>query len=549
MADKNVDIKFRTKADSRGAKEAKKGIDEVGRSAVSADKELDRLEDSAKDIRTELDKLDGLDPKIRKDTEKFADSLERVAVTGRKVTKEQRETRKANSKAALGFLEVSRAVEDAQYGLRGVLNNLPRIVELFGGGAGLAGVVSLAAVGLFQFGSALFDIEEPVDNASSSLEVIREQFKALQKEIARENVDGFRASIDQVIESLDRQSQSLQRNLGLIQKKRQSELQLAQLSDDLELAQIAAQEATGELSAEQATQSRVGIQLRRLQVEAEEKILKQREKVELIEQESADLSRKRADLLERINNREEELETLLEKRNRLQRLKAAREDAEAEGQRLIDSAGFFNNNGRFGRIKQNEGFRIFGPEREIELEETNERVGILENAIETFRRSEKAAEQRQLDLLEIGGEAVNTLRLIEQTEIQALDLKTKILETKTATQATQEAAKSLSSELSELDQATKTLGERSEADRSLLTRSQEQIRKALDDGKLTVTELSQTQQRLGVFIATTGGASREAIQEVGKLQAIVSQLQSGLREVKAENIRLSQKMKYLNARQ
>src|SRR5581483_6059527 len=47
----------------------------------------------------------------------------------------------------LGFLELSRAVEDAQYGLNGVLNDLPTMVSMFGGPAGLAAVVSLTAVG------------------------------------------------------------------------------------------------------------------------------------------------------------------------------------------------------------------------------------------------------------------------------------------------------------------------------------------------------------------------------------------------------------------
>ena len=47
---------------------------------------------------------------------------------------------------AMGFLAFSQAVEDAQYGIRGVLNNLPQMVMGFGGGMGLAGGISLAAV-------------------------------------------------------------------------------------------------------------------------------------------------------------------------------------------------------------------------------------------------------------------------------------------------------------------------------------------------------------------------------------------------------------------
>ena len=50
-----------------------------------------------------------------------------------------------------GLLMVSQAVEDAQYGLNAIVNNIPYIVMAFGGSAGLAGGISLAMVALNQF--------------------------------------------------------------------------------------------------------------------------------------------------------------------------------------------------------------------------------------------------------------------------------------------------------------------------------------------------------------------------------------------------------------
>lgn len=44
------------------------------------------------------------------------------------------------------LLEGSRALEDLQYGIGGVLNNLPGLVSAMGGSAGLAGAISVAAV-------------------------------------------------------------------------------------------------------------------------------------------------------------------------------------------------------------------------------------------------------------------------------------------------------------------------------------------------------------------------------------------------------------------
>lgn len=48
------------------------------------------------------------------------------------------------------FLELSRAAEDAQYGIAGVLNNIPGIVMALGGSAGLIAAISLASVAIAQ---------------------------------------------------------------------------------------------------------------------------------------------------------------------------------------------------------------------------------------------------------------------------------------------------------------------------------------------------------------------------------------------------------------
>lgn len=66
-----------------------------------------------------------------------------------------------NSGRAL--LEASRAIEDAQYGISGVLNNIPGLVMMLGGGAGLAGALSVAAVGATQLYKKLSAVPEAID--------------------------------------------------------------------------------------------------------------------------------------------------------------------------------------------------------------------------------------------------------------------------------------------------------------------------------------------------------------------------------------------------
>ncbi|MBK1884095.1 hypothetical protein JIN85_16870 [Luteolibacter pohnpeiensis] len=60
---------------------------------------------------------------------------------------------KSSADASRSLLLFSQGFEDAQYGIRGVLNNIPGLVLAMGGTAGLAGAISIAAVSF----SILFD--------------------------------------------------------------------------------------------------------------------------------------------------------------------------------------------------------------------------------------------------------------------------------------------------------------------------------------------------------------------------------------------------------
>jgi hypothetical protein len=70
----------------------------------------------------------------------------------------------AGKNGALGFLAFSQAVEDAQYGIKGVLNNIPQMILGFGGTAGLAGAISLAAVAATLLYPVLKDLYGATDN-------------------------------------------------------------------------------------------------------------------------------------------------------------------------------------------------------------------------------------------------------------------------------------------------------------------------------------------------------------------------------------------------
>jgi hypothetical protein len=88
-----------------------------------------------------------------------------------------------------GILEVSRGLEDMQYGIAGVLNNIPQAVLAFGGPAGLAGVISMAAVAakvLYDHWgeiSNLFNSQNPIPAATDTLKKHEDALKKVNDEL------------------------------------------------------------------------------------------------------------------------------------------------------------------------------------------------------------------------------------------------------------------------------------------------------------------------------------------------------------------------------
>jgi len=80
--------------------------------------------------------------------------------------------RQGGYRQGMGVLEVSRAIEDAQYGMRGVLNNIPGIIQSFGGSMGMAGVISIAAVALSVLGKRLYDYATDAERTKKKTEAL-----------------------------------------------------------------------------------------------------------------------------------------------------------------------------------------------------------------------------------------------------------------------------------------------------------------------------------------------------------------------------------------
>ena len=91
----------------------------------------------------------GMLPDLALTPQSLRDLQKRDMLT-RQVGRTHEEAGKQAKNGAMGFLAFSQGVEDAQYGLNGVLNNVPQMVMGFGGSMGLAGAISLTVVAFYQ---------------------------------------------------------------------------------------------------------------------------------------------------------------------------------------------------------------------------------------------------------------------------------------------------------------------------------------------------------------------------------------------------------------
>ena len=149
---KEIEINLKSTLDGKGVEEAKQKIDSLNKSTDQLDKDSQRATKSIKNMGQEM-------------------------------------------------LQVAYFMDDVQYGIKGILNNIPGLVIGFGGGAGLAGALSLATLAGAKLYEWLSSTEEKSVDLTKKLEEEREAFKKLKEEvgeISRQNNNEqiLRAAID-----------------------------------------------------------------------------------------------------------------------------------------------------------------------------------------------------------------------------------------------------------------------------------------------------------------------------------------------------------------
>lgn len=329
MADKDLTIGIKVTADTKGAQDAAKAISDameaankkpfqmpIDEAGMKAREEAIRLAKEEGEVKKWVMPIDEAGMKAREEAAKLAQqeakAVEKVvevekkeatqiqqvtaaqiksaevqktltttanaAATAKSQLSEQsriyiREAEKAKGKtgeAAMGFMAFSNSVQDAQYGLGGIINNIPGIVSGFGLGMGVAGALQIAAVG-FKVLNDNFDLFGT--KAKEATEEANKQAAELAN-LANQAYIAERASIA-LSEAQQKQSDSLQQINGhyqeqirlsneiIAQKKEQADAEIASADAEaaVAMARLQLMEATGQVTKEQALIKRGQIQM------------------------------------------------------------------------------------------------------------------------------------------------------------------------------------------------------------------------------------------------------------------------------------------------
>jgi hypothetical protein len=268
MAERKVEIGIKTTADTKGADAAVDALDEVVDKGREVDAAIDKVDgrglddvtDKAKPVPGSIDALEnevnqlvGELHRLPVGSEEFTRMATRVQGAQKSLAAARQEAGKLGAtmgrqgNAGAAVLEFSRAFEDAQYGIRGVLNNLPGLIAMLGGSAGLAGVISLVAV----VGSQVWErfIRAPKQAAGETkgllevyddlLKVYRDLNKAAkddQAEAARDQA----ASLKDALSGIDRGLKVDVDQSKLAQVRIETEKRVALAEKALELARLEA---------------------------------------------------------------------------------------------------------------------------------------------------------------------------------------------------------------------------------------------------------------------------------------------------------------------
>ena len=279
---------------------------------------------------------------------KAHDAMRKTTVSANGAAQATKELGTKNSNAAMGVMALSNAFQDAQYGMAGMINNIPMIVTGMGLGMGVAGAVQAAAVGV-QILTKNFDIfgTEAKAVAKDATEAANEatalaastQRVADATANATEKQKEFSSALKETEENFKAVAKESDKAIEAARRLQDIETKRADLQSDLALAEVDVQLASGQISSEDANAKRAGIRAQRDAKAAAlaEKTLADTQKAEEERAKAAEAAAKAQKEILRTKLTDQRAAGLLSTEDRkieLGRLDAAEKEAEAATKRM-----------------------------------------------------------------------------------------------------------------------------------------------------------------------------------------------------------------------
>jgi hypothetical protein len=245
-------------------------IDELAKSARKTAQEINDLANSQRKAKESASEWysQNLSAKFDSSALKTVETTKMVTTTANSAAQAQKQLGDKTTQSAMGFLQFSQAVEDAQYGIRGVLNNIPGMVMSFGGGMGLAGALSLAAVGVTQlserldlFGTESKKAQDDVEKTADELAKVakRAELAAEKSATLAESQKALADAVRFVSVAYEDQTKAADKALRKQQEILDAELKLSDATMERSMAIVDVQEAGGQISGSEAAQRRSAI--------------------------------------------------------------------------------------------------------------------------------------------------------------------------------------------------------------------------------------------------------------------------------------------------
>ena len=286
MADQNLNIGIKVTSDTAGAKQATAAIDGVDKAVADLSKtekeatningmyldSLGRIHDaSGKFVKVSADERAGLKERIRLQ-EQETGVVNKATVTGngaaqtkREMAKAAKDLEKQTTQNAMGFMALSNGLQDVQYGLGGIVNNIPQIITGMGMGMGVAGAVQIAAVGV-QFLLKNVDLfgekakQAARDAAELTVDLMADADAAYKNAEATKAATEAQERHNDAMQAADeRYKEQIRLSDELIRQRQaeaDAEIALADAQAGFEMAQIQLAEGRSEISKEDAITAR-----------------------------------------------------------------------------------------------------------------------------------------------------------------------------------------------------------------------------------------------------------------------------------------------------